>query len=136
MNKTSFRAILGLIILTAFLAGVAHYTTMNNLPDGLRSFVLARHDKTTNSAPIWSMFVVLATIITFVQLFRFKSWARHALVLVFLISILPINGPSVQTQWESFFVDISGVLHGIAIALVYWSPIRDLFEKSEVPQSN
>jgi hypothetical protein len=71
---------------------------------------------------------------TTVGLFRFKRWARRLFLVLTLFGFVPIlaMGPTVETGAATALAEAATLLSGIILALIYWSPVRDRFEKKPI----
>ncbi|MDP3589980.1 MAG: hypothetical protein Q8R54_05510, partial [Methylobacter sp.] len=67
----------------------------------------------------------------------FKKWARTLYVVISLVSFLfyPVIGPVVLNVWEAMFSDVTMLLEGILIAMMFTGEISHKFEQSIIASS-
>lgn len=82
-----------------------------------------------------SLPLLLAGLVSVVGLLLFWRFSRPlALVSTVLGEILlPFFGPTIESGWVSMLDDCAGILWGAALALAYFSPARESFEKTAAP---
>ena len=108
------------------------------LPIELRQYIEISDNVPLSILDYGVFLFVIINIIASVGLFIF--W-HHARIIYLLICILGfflsgLYGPYVESGWESAFSFASEILTGVIIALIYFSPIKDYFQKSEYTQAN
>lgn len=136
MSKNQFRALVVLSYLSPFLGVFYDYFFPNLLVDRVVDYVHGLEYGVLMSNPM--VFLVLSAITfvvyvtSFVGILPFKSWARH-LCLIGFLPLLPVStlmGITIYSGWEQFFYDISILLFGVLLALVYYSPVTQYFHSS------
>ena len=73
-------------------------------------------------------------IVSLIGLFMFKSWARHLFVLsnIVIFPIYLIGGLYVYSGLAQAICDLSLIVEGFIIALVYFSPLKGYFIKPKI----
>lgn len=82
-------------------------------------------------AVVGATIFVLAWLAGLIGLFSFRNWARALSTYTTLIGffIYPLIGTSLYSGLESAFIDASATLWGVILALSYFSPISERFER-------
>jgi hypothetical protein len=76
--------------------------------------------------------LVIALLASSIGLFFFRPFARPLYLATTLGSILIVplyGGPYVVSGWMQTLDDIGLILSGVILATIYWSPLKELFEK-------
>ena len=133
MTRQSFRRLIILQWLLGFSAVVAFWVTIEHLPPELRNYLEAQK----NAEPMvgtWIVFavgmlVLIASIIIYVGLYRFRSWAKSLLLPINIVALImmPLYGPSVLSGWASALSYSYALVNGGILFLVYLSPVSQLF---------
>lgn len=84
---------------------------------------------------IW-FFTVCNSVLLFIAslgLFLFKEWGRQLFVLstVFLLLLTPVGGPFVTTGWTALVATLVGISEGMILALIYFTPLSQEFERAD-----
>jgi hypothetical protein len=76
-----------------------------------------------DSAVFW------AWILSAIGMFFFRRIARSVFVLILIASTVsvPLYGLSVETAGGAMLLDVAHIADGIAVALAYFSPVKDRF---------
>jgi hypothetical protein len=108
--------------------------TIKHLPPELRNYL----ETQKNAEPMvgtWIVFavgmlVLIASIIIYVGLYRFWSWAKNLLLPINIVALImmPLYGPSVLSGWASALSYSYALVNGGILFLVYWSPVSQLFK--------
>ena len=140
MQITSlFRIILisGLII--AMIGIVAGFSLLDTLPPLLQSYLSQRENEELSGAEALFLLAAIPTVfillpISTIGLWKFKSWARtlYVVISVAFIPLYPVIGPVVMNGWEAMFSDLSLVLEGVLIAMMFTGEIGKKFKPAAV----
>ena len=70
-------------------------------------------------------------LVSTVGLFLLRPWSRTLFVVLTVVGLgsTPCLGPYAGSGWERPFNDAAMVLNGVIIGLIYFSPLKQLFEK-------
>lgn len=131
-----FRRLLLLYILFNVAEVIFADITVSWLPDALRKYEESRFTAAEADpeliflSSLWLLTTVLFTI-SLVGLWKFWQPARWLFGTTLLLSILlaGLAGPFVSSALTFTVVYIESILSGLILALVYFSPIKDYFEK-------
>jgi len=106
------------------------------LPDPLRVFEQSRAADIT--ATDWILFgvsipMLIALVVASIGLLLFSRPARPLYLAIIIVDILltPCWGPYVTTGWARALEAVSYIINGVVLALIYFSPLRDLFERPQ-----
>lgn len=136
MSKRNFRLLLLLTLFISILASAYDYIWPDILVEKTMAYVLEiEPEMSIEQLIIVAVLTVIAIIMalaSFVGLMLFKSWSRYVYSIGFSVVFLlyPIIGISVYSGISQIFYDLSMVLSGIIIGLIYTSPLSEHFEKS------
>lgn len=67
-----------------------------------------------------------------IGLFRFKNWApimAFTFTVIYLIAA-PVLGTDISSGWEVLWSDLSFLLWGMILGLIYFSPVKEYFNSS------
>ena len=108
----------------------AEFALENTLPPELQSYVTARDDAPMSIPEVALLSVgalaLLVGLVSSIALWFRRRWARlpyTITTLLFTLSVLP-DGPSVQSALGAFFGELSVLIPGFIIALIYFAPIQ------------
>lgn len=137
LNLTTLKKILRILIAlnwaTAIVAVIVSQAARQHLPTELTSFLESRQRL---GATQFEKVVVWVEIVLFffsiadsVGLFLFRRWARLLLLPLYIVATLlvPANAVYIQTGWTRMLLGISTLLGGMVIALVFFSPLAEVF---------
>ena len=118
-----FRSILIASFVMAILSVVAGETLSHNLN--------ITEVEPSNIQGFFAVTILILVIISIVGLWKIKKWARTIFVIVTLMIIIitPTLGDINMNAWESMFNDMSIMLEGILIAMMYSGKTKEEFEK-------
>lgn len=136
MKKNSFRfLVLGVLLLNFFDLGFSVVFENQNVlkvEDYIKSIESPSSDaiKLLESLA-YLIFGLLAYTVSMCGLIFFQSWARILFALVFIIKIpfYVIQGVSVSGPLGSFMYDLISWGHGAILALLFLSPVKELYLK-------
>lgn len=133
-----FRFILIAGLIFAVLSIIAGFSLGGTLPPILQEYIAQVENAEVSVGK--AIFVLLGALsalillpITTIGLWMFKSWARTLYVIMTVISI-PLSlvmGAVVMNSWEAMFFDISLVLEGGLLAMMFTGAISQKFKPSE-----
>lgn len=128
MSATVFKYLLTASWLTPIIAIGFYLFTADNLPPEFRSYILSQPVSSTDTIIVTGIgFMTLAgTIISYVGLYRWRSWSRHLFVYVTIINVLvaPLaDSPALYTSLVDSIIALSNILAGVIIALSFFSPV-------------
>lgn len=139
LTKRNLRLLVIADLLLVVLGVVVGLLSEDSLPEPLRVFVRAQReadrdaDLTTNE---WigvaiGFPLIIAMLVSHVGLFLFWRPARVLYVasLIGLIALSLFLGPHVSTGWVQAIDTASLTITGMVLALIYWSPLKELYEK-------
>lgn len=140
MTRRNFRFLILAQWLLSISALVASIATEKLLSPELRAYIEGVRNGSPTT-PDWMLFVVtmlfvLFCIVVSVGLFQFRKWAKKLLWpnLAVGIALYPFLGPNVQTEWTAMLSYISSLADGMILALVYYSPVGEMFEITHAVQ--
>ena len=134
MSKQKFRLLIVVNWLLVVAYVVVSITTESLLPSELRSYLDAQLNAPITTSDIMLFAVVFIYFISYIAVsigvFLFKKWAKTLLLPSIAIAsiLLIIGGPYIETGLASFCSYFLNLIEGIILALVYFSPIRKMFE--------
>jgi ABC-type arginine/histidine transport system permease subunit len=130
MTRQGFRRLIILQWLLGLSAVVASWLT---LPPDLKGYLEAK----PNAEPTietWIIFaagvlILIASIIIYVGLYRFRPWAKTLLWPIHLAALLmmPFYGPSILSGWANALSYLYALVNGGILFLVYLSPLGQMF---------
>lgn len=135
LSKRSLRVLIVtdfLLLAVSVVVGIAGEAW---LPEQLQAFEQARAqaDMTTND---WVMMVLgllllIAVLVAFVGLLIFWRPARplYFATLVVAALLTPFDGPYITSGLAQAFGDVSLIVSGIVLAVIYFSPLRALYDR-------
>ncbi len=125
---TLFRTILIVGLGSTLVSIIASMTLIDTLPLILQEYLtqVENEDMSTNIAILLSvsLSVLILLIISTIGLWKFKNWARviYITLVVIFFPFYLINGAIVMNPLEAMFNDISFILEGILISLMFFNP--------------
>ena len=78
----------------------------------------------------FNLLLGVANIVDFIGLYLLKAFARPLFIILIILSLIgPMFGGISILPKEAYFLEsITTTLSGIILALLYWSPIREIFD--------
>lgn len=135
----TFRFILLLLTACLFLGGIDLVLSRRTLPPELQTYKhsVAAADRAGGSLALEGALsggFILAYLVAIIGLYRFWPFSRPLFVITIVVGfILSFSfGPRVEARSVASFDDAISVLEGVVIALLYWSPIRERFKRTNV----
>lgn len=140
LNKTNFRILLLITVLSEIGFAILHILILENLNHPL----LAKYNNTVVDDSLSNLGIILlvaffiAYVSSYIALFLFKDIGRVLWVLVIVLTVFPFPiqgfelGSSEITPFTGTFEYFVGILNGAILALIYLSPIAHEF-KNQTP---
>ena len=134
MTKQNFKNLIILQWLLGITSCVVYLATIDYLPQQLQSYLeeLKNTELTTNEWFLIAIgfFLLLAYIVIYIGLYRFKGWAKRLLlpIHVFALIVTPFSGISIETGWVSAINYLYCLVNGGILFLVYLPPVSQMFE--------
>lgn len=120
------------------IGAVVSLLTEPLLPEPLRDFLAAESTAEVTAREI-IMFaaaipLLILLLVSSIGLFFFWRPARILYVITIAAGLLvaPFFGPYVDAGWGTTFGDAAMIVSGVILALIYFSPLKDLYEKPKV----
>jgi hypothetical protein len=134
LNRTVFRALVALTVVTTVASSVISFAGVRYLPTALADYVRGGSGAVLSRTALavvgygGSLLVVVAVV----GLLFFWKPARALLLAALALDVLvsPFLGITVQLPLATTLDGISGVLTGMVVALAYFSPVANFFERS------
>jgi hypothetical protein len=140
---TLFRTVLIAGLITAVVGVVAGISLSDTLPMGLQDYLAqSENSDISTSEAIFSIFALLAVLIILpvstIGLWKFKRWARtlYVVLTIILIPFYPAMGPVVMNGWEAMFDNITLLLEGILIAMMFTGTISQEFQAVKIKKDS
>ena len=129
-----FKILLLALLLFSIFSITAGEMLFDTLPNILQDYK-TQVDNEYNSSDfsiidVIFMPVAIFSIFAIIGVWKFKNWARHS-YLIITIAFLPfyyIFGPVVMNHLEAMFNDLSFMLNGILIYMMYMTPLSNEFK--------
>lgn len=132
-----FRTILIAGLVFAISSVVAGLSLTETLPPSLQDYLMqVEGEEISSGRAIFFLLIVLSIFIILpiitVGIWKFKPWARtlYVVISVVFIPFYPIMGPVVMNGWQAMLYDLSLMLEGILIAMMFTGEINERFKKS------
>ena len=135
LTRTHFRLLLLLSFCLPVIGGLYDSFVTNTILEQSSDFILSLEPESSDTEDIlltaWLAFIVLSALISMIGLWLFKSWARGLYIITYIASIplTLLSGISVYSSAGQVFNDLSFLLSGIIIALMYYSSLSKEFKK-------
>jgi hypothetical protein len=132
--KKILRILITLNWATAIAAVIVFLATRQYLPTELTPYFESRRRL---GATQFERVVVWIEIVLFffsvadsVGLFLFRRWAKLLLIPLYTVAtlLIPTDAVYIQTGWERMLFGISTLFGGMIIALVFFSPLAEVFD--------
>ncbi len=122
------------------LAIVVALLTVSLLPEPLRAYAEAeaRGEMTTRNWDTLRLIfpVLMLWLGSSIGLFFFWRPSRifYLIYIVLGLLVTPFLGPNVDTGWSRTFEEAASIVSGVILALVYFSPLKNLYERASNPK--
>jgi hypothetical protein len=130
MTLRTFRRLLIVSVILSFIGPLVSIATEDRLPSPLREYAAAASAAMPSPvALVGGLILVGAWIAGVVGLYRLKPFGRQLFLFSLMVGVgvTPAYGPYIDLGWGQMFYQLSLVLEGALLALVYWSPLAEHF---------
>ncbi|MEK7855071.1 MAG: hypothetical protein AAB288_03200 [Acidobacteriota bacterium] len=130
-----------LIVAEIFLGIISIFVSLlteSSLPEPLRAFLEAESEAEVTAREMMMLAVgiplIVLLFVSSIGLFFFWRPARILYLITVGIGLLltPFFGPYVDAGWGTTFEEAAVIVSGVILALVYFSPLKDLYEKPKI----
>lgn len=129
-----FKILLLTLFLITIFSATAEIMLVDTLPNVLRDYI-SQIDNEYYSSEFSILDIILIAVGIFaiaviIGVWKFKNWARHS-YLILSVALLPfyyMDGPVVMNSLESMFNDLSFMIDGILIYMMYLTPLSNEFK--------
>ena len=138
-----FRFILIASILTAIISVVLDIMLIDTLPHQLQNYLSSQQqnmDAVNNTEAAFELLliIVITVLVTifYIGIWNFKRWARILFIVLTVFGFLSaplISEPIIHVPWAYMFMNVSMMLGGMLLVLMYTAPIKYCFSKGEQP---
>lgn len=140
---TLFRGLLVASILFGLFSFIAGESLVETLPQILQDYLTqVNNEEIPESEGLYylagSLIFLILIIVSLIGVWKFKSWAR-SLYVVLMLGILPfyiLFGPVVMNPWEAMFDEISVILEGITLAMMFSGEVGNKFKPIQAENHN
>ncbi|MDA1143275.1 MAG: hypothetical protein O3B01_32355 [Planctomycetota bacterium] len=114
---------------------VVSLLTESSLPEPLRAFLDAESEAEVTAREMILLAaaipLIILVLVSTIGLFFFWRPARilNLISIVAGLILTPFFGPYVDAGWGMTFVEAATIISGVVLALVYFSPLKDLYDK-------
>ncbi|HIC43734.1 MAG TPA: hypothetical protein EYO73_05455 [Sulfurimonas sp.] len=129
-----FKILLLALLTMSILSTAVGIILVHTLPSVLQDYISKIDNEFYSSAfgilDIFTIIIGIFAIAVIIGVWKFKNWARHSYVL-FTIIFLPyyyIDGPIIMNPLEAIFNDLSLIIDGILICMMYMTPLSNEFK--------
>jgi len=134
-SKSFLRILIVVEIGLAILYAVVSQLTASLLPESLRAFSEAKSQVEQSLVTLRVAFpLIILSLVSSIGLFFFWRPSRILYLISSVLGLLlaPFFGPYVDAGWGKAFEDAGLVISGVILALVYFSPLKSLYERPAV----
>ena len=132
--KTAFRLIILLNVVCVFLSVSIGISFVDALPPELQIYLSeVENEEITTLELILGVSYLLLSILTIIAIWLFKFWGR-TLFVILTIASFPLYfefGNVIMLPWEAMFSDISFILEGMILAMMFSGSISEEFRKDK-----
>ncbi|MEH6552386.1 MAG: hypothetical protein V7744_20620 [Pseudomonadales bacterium] len=134
MSKNQFRWILFAWLLLSVFSVAFEYIWPNPIANQAYEYVLEQETEWTerefSTLSLLAGVAIVSAIVSYVGLLLFKSWARHLFVFSLLLTLClyPWVGVTVFDIYSLVLSELSTLLTGVILMLVYYSPVAAFYE--------
>lgn len=132
MTTSQFRYLLFASLASGLAAAFFDMAFPSAVPEAFSQAQAAHDEKTSTPMLVFiaiGMIGIVGYVAAFIGLFKFRPWAPRIAVssTALLILATPALGVDVSSGWASALTEISSTLWGVALAVVYFSPLKEQF---------
>ncbi len=134
-SKSFLRILIVVEIGLGILCIVVSLLTVSLLPESLRAFSEAESQGERGLVILRVAFpVMILWLGSIIGLFFFWRPSRILYLISIILGLLltPFFGPYVDAGWGTAFEDAATIVSGVILALVYFSPLKSLYERPAV----
>jgi hypothetical protein len=141
LTKRALRFLIVAEILLAIIGGVLTVFTTSLLPEELQVYeqAVAEADYTAREWVLLGVGIALLVLVLISSIGLFVFWrpARLLYLMTLIVGVLlaPFYGPYVDAGWGTLFEEVAMIISGVILALIYYSPLRDLYERPRTAAS-
>lgn len=136
MTSTQFRALLLFSVATGLASAFIDALFPALIPEALSAAWEKEPPFDPEVETFWLLVALLvpwllASVVSTVGLFFYWRWARPLALIVAVLglAVSPLLGPGLASGWSSALLEASFLSWGAVLALAYWSPIGQRFER-------
>ncbi len=134
MSKNQFRTLIVVSLVIGLLSSVYDYIWPDPITDQVFDYIVEIESGVEGAslvaAGVLAIVAIIMALVALIGLLLFKSWARHVYAAGFLaaFALYPFMGITVYSGFSLVLYDMSMVLSGVLLALMYYSPVARLYE--------
>jgi hypothetical protein len=140
MNKNQFRLFLFSSVIFAILALVVSFWFPSQNVDVVNDYIIELEMASPEQyfsdmlLLVIGVLVAVAVVASYAGLLFFKSWARHLYVASFVLALPTyfMGGLFVTSGIEDLLYDLSMLISGAVVALIYFSPVKEYFVDTKI----
>jgi hypothetical protein len=136
-SKRFLRSLIVAEIAVGILYIIVSFFSEASLPAELRAYEEAQSEASLTRGDFVQLAVaiplVIAALLARIGLFFFWRFARPLFLITLIADVLltPLFGVSIETGWGQMLDQAAVVVSGVVLALIYFSPLRTLYEKAK-----
>ena len=137
-TKRALRFLLVAEILLAVTGGIVSVCTESLLPAELQAYeqAVAEADYTTRESVLLGVGIIFLAFVLVSSIGLFVFWPPARLLyfwtLIGGVALAPFYGPYVDAGWGQMFDEAAMIISGVILALIYCSPLRNLYERPQL----
>lgn len=135
LSKRFLRVLIVVNLILFVVSPVAFVVNEDWLPEPLRAFEQARETEITTADWIQGSVdgaAIIAALVACIGLLVFWRPARPLYFCAIILGTLvtSLGGPDATSGWVEAIEGVSDILAGVVLALIYFSPLKDLYDKT------
>jgi len=137
MSKVNFRILVVLYLIIALFSGFYDLIVINAVVEDVNNYIIEveqeQYESVSTAELIFGALSFILILFSIYGLLAFKFWTRpiYVLSLIFILPWYFIGGIYVSSGVGRLLYDLSIVLNGIILALIYFSSVKEYFIKDE-----